>query len=71
MTVFLLIQEHQNDHGYVETSVAGVFHNEGSAREQETIERLHAREQGLVVEDDDSPDGTWQVSWKIEEYAVS
>jgi len=38
-----------------------------SAREQETVERLQAREQGLVVEDDESPDGEWQVSWKVED----
>ena len=28
-------------------------------------------ERVLIVEDDDSPDGEWQVSWKVEEYAVS
>lgn len=71
MTVFLLIQEHQNEHGYVDTSIAGVFHDERVARAHEVIARRHAREQGLVVEDDDSPDGEWQVSWKVEEYVVS
>lgn len=54
----------------VDTSIAGVFHDEHVAREQEAIERRHGREQGLIVEDDDSPDGEWQVSWKVEEYAV-
>ena len=70
MTVFVLIQEHQNEHGYVDTSIADVFHDEHAAREQEAIERRHAREQGVIVEDDDSPDGEWQVSWKVEAYAV-
>ena len=71
MTVFLLIQEHQNEHGYVDTSIAGVFHDEALAREQEAVERIRARGQSLVVEDDDSPDGAWQVCWRVEEYAVS
>lgn len=71
MTIFVLIQEHQNGHGYVDTSVAGVFHDEHVAREQEAIERQNAREHGLIVEDDDSPDGGWQVSWVVEEYVVS
>ena len=71
MTVIVLIQEHQNAHGYVDASIAGVFHDEHVAREQEAIERRHAREQGLIVEDDDSPDGEWRVSWKVEECAVS
>lgn len=70
MTVFVLIQEHQNEHGYVDTSIAGVFHDEQAAREQEGLERRRGREQGLIVEDDDSPDGEWQVSWTVEEYTV-
>jgi hypothetical protein len=71
MTIFLLIREDQNEHGYVDTSIAGVFHHEHVAREQEAVERRNARGQGLIVEDDDSPDGEWQVSWIVEEYAVS
>jgi hypothetical protein len=55
----------------VDTSIAGVFQYEHVAREREAAERRNAREQGLVVEDDDSPDGGWQVSWKVEEYPVS
>jgi hypothetical protein len=40
------------------------------AKEMETLERLHARPEGLVVEDDESPDGEWQVSGKVEEHLV-
>jgi hypothetical protein len=42
----------------------------GTVREMETLERLHARQERLVVEDDESPDGEWQVSWKVEEHLV-
>jgi len=70
MTVYVLIREDQNEHGYVDASIAGIFHTNYVAWEQEVIERRHAREQDLIVEDDDSPDGEWQVSWKFE-YAVS
>lgn len=70
MTVFVLIREDQNQHGYIDTSVAGVFQSEQVARQQEAVERRHAQDQGLIVEDDDS-DGEWQVCWKIEEHAVS
>ena len=68
MTVFVLIREDQNEHGYVDTSIAGVFREAGVAKEMETLERLHARQEGLVVEDDDSPDAEWQASWKVEEH---
>ncbi|MGH9203746.1 MAG: hypothetical protein ACRD2A_21170 [Vicinamibacterales bacterium] len=71
MTVFLLIREDQNEHGYVDTSIAAVFHDAHVAREQEALERRRAREQGLIVEDEDSPDGEWQVSWIVEEHAVN
>lgn len=70
MTVFMLIREDQNEHGYIDTSITGVFREAGVAKEMETLERLHARQEGLVVEDDDSPDGEWQASWKVEEHTV-
>jgi len=71
MTVFVLIREDQNEHGYIDTSITGVFQGKHLAEEHQVLERLHARDQGLVVEDDESPDGEWQVSWKIEEHLVS
>lgn len=67
MTVYLLLREDQNEHGYIDTSITGVFRDVTIAREQETLERRQAKAQGLVVEDDESPDGDWQVSWKVEE----
>jgi hypothetical protein len=70
MTVFLLIREDQNEHGFIDTSITGVFRESRIAKERETFERLRAREEGLVVEDDESPDGAWQVSWAIEEHLV-
>ena len=70
MTVFVLIREDQNEHGYIDTSIAGVFREAGAAKEMETLERLQARQERLVVEDDDSPDGEWQVSWNVEEHTV-
>lgn len=70
MTVYVLIREDQNEHGYIDTSITGVFHEKRVARERETLERLLAAEEGLVVEDDES-DADWQVSWKVEEHSVS
>ena len=70
MTVFMLIREDQNEHGYIDTSITGVFREARIAKEMETLERRHARQEGLVVEDDASPDGEWQVSWKVEEHLI-
>jgi hypothetical protein len=71
MTVYILRREDQNDHGYVDTSIAGVFRDEDAARQGEARERENARDQGLIVEDDDSPDGAWQVSWSVEAHLVN
>ena len=70
MRVFVLIREDQNEHGYIDTSITGVFREARIAKETEILERLHARQEGLVVEHDESPDGEWQVSWKVEEHLV-
>ena len=57
MTVFVLIREDQNEHGYIDTSITGVFSQARIAQEKETLERLHAQQEGLVVEDDgDTPE---------------
>ncbi|MEO7274131.1 MAG: hypothetical protein ABIX28_22060 [Vicinamibacterales bacterium] len=71
MKVYVLVREDQNEHGFIETSIAGIFHDQRKAAAAETRERRGARTEGLVVEDDDSPDGGWQVSWKLEEHAVA
>lgn len=47
MTVYVLLREDQNEHGYVDTSITGVFREAGVARETETLQRLHARQDGL------------------------
>ena len=70
MTVYILIREDQNEHGYIDTSITGVFHEERLAKEQEALARSRAREEGLVVEDEESSDADWQVSWRVEDYPV-
>ena len=46
MTVYILLREDQNEHGYIDTSIAGVFREARVAKEMETLERLHARRAG-------------------------
>lgn len=70
MTVYVLIREDQNEYGYIDQSISGVFYDSRMAREREAVECRKAREEGLIIDDADSPDGEWQVSWTIEEHAV-
>lgn len=69
MSVHILIREDQNEHGYIDTSVVGVFQDKAAARQYEESERHRAQAEGLVIEDDDTG-GDWQVCWRIEEYTV-
>jgi hypothetical protein len=71
MTIFVLIREDQNEHGFVDTSIAGVFHNRRAAQQREALELRRTREKGLTVEDDDCADGEWRVSWAVQEHQVS
>jgi hypothetical protein len=70
VTVFVLIREDQNQHGYIDMSIEVVFREAHVAKEMETLERLQARQEGLVVEDKNSRGGEWQVSWKVEQHLV-
>ncbi len=70
MTVYVLIREDQNEHGYIDTSIVGVFSARSTADEHEAGEWRQARAEGLAIEDDDC-DGDWQVSWRIEAHEVA
>ena len=72
MTVYILIREDQNDHGFVDTSITGVFLRKDHAEEAMAEEAGEAREQHLRVEGDDDPeDDDWDVCWFIEKHALS
>jgi hypothetical protein len=70
MVVYVLMREDQNEYGYVDTSIEGVFYDERAACNQERLERHNARQRGLIVEGDAATDGEWQVSWAIHEQSV-
>jgi hypothetical protein len=70
MTVYILIREDQNQHGFIDTSIAGVFHNERDARSHEAVEQEEARDQGQSVYEPEDGDPDWQVSWKVEAHEV-
>lgn len=71
MTVFVLVQEHQNDHGFVETSVNGVFLNREGAAAAQRAQMDSARGQGLAIFGEIKDEADWQVSWAIEEHIVT
>lgn len=70
MIVYLLLREDQNDHGYIDVTVNGVFHQKSDAARRLHEECDQARKEGLRICDDDEGSADWQVFWKIEDYPV-
>ena len=71
MTIYVLIREDRNDHGFVDTSIVGLFRSQHDVKQSESAARARALDEGLRVDDDESSDIDWQVSWKVEEHEVS
>lgn len=71
MTVYVLIRENQNEHGYVDIDVAGVFADKAAALAWQSTDRVHAEAQSLRISDEEESEPEWQVGWRVEEHAVS
>ena len=74
MDVYILIREDQNEHGFIDTSISGVFATHERALAWMKAKQEKARSEGFRVNtnDDDSYDeADWQVYWKIEEQEVT
>lgn len=70
MTVHVLIREDRNEHGYIDTSVVGVYRELRSARLERRRQRRGAIAEGLDVNYFNTEDDTWEVFWRIEEMDV-
>ena len=71
MTVHVVIREDQNDYGFIDTSVAGIFERRDDADSFVASSVSTAREEGLRVCGDPESEPDWQVSWMIETHRVS
>jgi hypothetical protein len=71
MRVYLLVREEQNEHGFVDTDVIGVYRHRADAEGELHAEVTSARVAGRLVEgDDEVPDGAWEVSFRVQEQAL-
>lgn len=75
MEVFVVIREDQNDHGFVDTSVCGVYRNRAEAESAVHEDEKEAQEDGFRVlvaddEDRDWEEWDWQVCYKIETHTL-
>jgi hypothetical protein len=65
-TVHVVIREDQNEHGFVDTSVVGLFRSRRDADVFVESSSVGARGQGLRVWGDPGTEPDWDVSWIIE-----
>ncbi len=73
MNVYVLIREDQNDHGFIDTSISGVFATSESALSWMRAKQERAHAEGLRVntnDDDSYEEADWDVYWRIEEQEV-
>lgn len=71
MTVYLLLREEQNEHGFVDTDVIGAYRERADAEGRLRAAAAGARIAGRLVEgDDDVRDAEWEVSFYLREQAV-
>jgi adenine deaminase len=54
--VFVHVREDQNEHGYIDTSIAGIFSDQQAAANAEALQRLRAAAAGFTIEDEDCSD---------------
>jgi len=76
MTVYVVLREDQSQHGFVDTSVIGLFVTEKEAQAVLESKLAEAREQGLRVcgdpgtEDDPETESEWEVSGYIQRHPL-
>jgi hypothetical protein len=70
MTVYVLIREDQSEHGFVDSSVVGLFRTHREAKAVLKSSVAVAREQGQLVCGDPGTEPEWEVSWNIERHPL-
>jgi hypothetical protein len=71
MNVHVLLRDDRNVHGYIDTSVIGVYREFKIARLERMRQRRRAITDGFDVNYDNPDDDTWEVYWRIEQLEMS
>ena len=71
MTIYLLVREDQNQHGFVDTGVIGAFRRKEDAEAHLQSEVRIERESGTWVDGEEGcPLDDWDVALRIEEHTL-
>jgi hypothetical protein len=71
MTIYVLIREDQNDHGFVDAPVVGLFRNQKDADAALRTSEAESRAEGLLVCGDPGAEPDWEVYWKDEPHSLA
>jgi hypothetical protein len=65
--VHVVIREDQNQHGYIDSGVVGVFRKPGEAKAYILQAESEAQEAGMRVFGEAEDEADWEVCWFIEQ----
>ena len=71
MTIHVVVREEQNEHGFVDAGVVGLFQSRVDAAALVESSIALARREGLRVFGDPGSEPDWDVSWTIESHPLS
>jgi hypothetical protein len=71
MTVHVVIREDQNEYGFVDTSVVGLFERQEDAEAFLRSSVSSARKDGVRVCGDPGAEPEWEVCWSIESHPLA
>ena len=71
VTVHVVIREDQNEYGFVDTSVVGLFRSQKEAKLFVKSSISTARDEGLLVCGTPGFDDDWEVCWMIESHPLA
>lgn len=66
----VLIREDQNQHGFIDTSIDGLFRRQQDADACLESSAAKAREEGMRVCGDPGAEPDWEIYWKIEQHSL-
>lgn len=70
MICYVLVREDQSEHGYIDTSILGVYTTRASAEIARSEEEEIARLAGLQLVGEEGKEGEWDVGFKVEPHTV-
>ena len=71
MTLHVVIREDQNQYGFIDATVVGLFQSRSEADAFVDSSAMRARDEGLRVFGDPGSEPDWDVCWAVEAHPLN